>query len=182
MKQQMGASIAAAAIILALISILFVLASFLLDLLGLPRSLDLPVVVRVIGGLSMGIGFLVALWLFRYRKPATMLASTYFTFKKMFTGAQIKQMEGRSEFLVIEGPQKYVRHPLYLAAVLLFLGWGLLTGSAVGLTATLFILLWFLLIQIPFEEKEMRALFGEKYAEYVRDTPMLVPFAKRRRN
>jgi len=89
-------------------------------------------------------------------------------------------MAGRSETLVIEGPQKYVRHPLYLGALLMFLGWSLLTGSVLDLAATLFIFLWFLLIQIPFEEKEMRALFGERYIEYIRDTPMLAPFTKRK--
>jgi protein-S-isoprenylcysteine O-methyltransferase Ste14 len=180
MNKKLAASIAAAIIIVGLISVLFLLASFLLNVLGLPRFIGLPVPLRVAGGLSMGAGFAVALWLFKYRKPGAMLVSTYYTFRKMFTGIPIRQMAGRTESLIIEGPQKYVRHPLYLGAVLLFLGWGLLTGSGVDLIATLFILLWFLLVQIPFEEKEMRALFGERYAEYTRDTPVLVPFTRRK--
>jgi protein-S-isoprenylcysteine O-methyltransferase Ste14 len=36
-------------------------------------------------------------------------------------------------------------------------------------------------VQIPFEEKELRAIFGEKYAQYSKDVPMLIPFTKRNR-
>ncbi len=107
-----------------------------------------------------------------------MLASTYLTFRKLFTRAPIEEISGRVEPLIISGPQKYVRHPLYLGAILIFWGWGLLTGTASNLIAALIIMLWFRLVAIPFEEKEMRALFGGQYVRYMHETPMLIPFTK----
>ena len=41
--------------------------------------------------------------------------------------------------------------------------------------------LWFWLILIPFEEGELRALFGKQYEEYADAVPMIVPFTKRRK-
>ena len=44
--------------------------------------------------------------------------------------------------------------------------------TAVGL------LLWFELIVMPFEEKEMRALFGQDYVTYAKMVPGFIPSAK----
>ncbi len=177
---KMRASILALFIILALISIFFLIASLISKILNLPSSLNLPAALRVVGAVLMGVGIALILWLLKYRRPVTMLVSTYFTFRKLFTRTPIEEISGRAEPLIISGPQKYVRHPLYLGAIIVFLGWGLLTGTTSNLTATLFILLWFRLVQIPFEEKEMRALFKDQYVKYMHDTPMLIPFTKQK--
>ena len=105
-----------------------------------------------------------------------MIVSTYYTFVKMFTGGPISELKGRTEPLVVAGPQRYVRHPLYLGATLVFLGWALLTSSTSSLLGVAFILLWFRFVQIPFEEKELRAIFGDQYANYSKHVPMLFPF------
>ena len=170
---------AAVLIILALVSAIFRVAFFLSKILDFPAFLDLPIVLRVMGGISMGVGGVLVIWLLKFRQPAKMAESTYYTFRKMVTGAPAGELSGRVEPLIISGPQKYVRHPLYLGAILGFSGWSLLTGTTSDFIATLFIILWFLLVQIPFEEKEMRALFGEQYVRYMHDTPMLGPFTKR---
>lgn len=47
--------------------------------------------------------------------------------------------------------------------------------------ATLVILLWFALVIIPMEERELSALFGEEWKRYAEETPILVPFTKRRK-
>jgi protein-S-isoprenylcysteine O-methyltransferase Ste14 len=49
------------------------------------------------------------------------------------------------------------------------------------LLASLFVALWIRFVQAPFEEKEMRALFGESYTDYARAVPMLLPFTTRKR-
>jgi len=172
------ASVIASFIILALISIIFEIASLVARILNLPSSLDLPLLLRVLGGVLIGVGVALALWLFKYRKPVTMLVSTYFTFRKLFTRTPIEEISGRAEPLIIRGPQKYVRHPLYLGAIIIIFGYGFLSGSTSTFLATFIILLWFWLVQIPFEEKEMRALFGEQYVTYMHVTPMLIPFTK----
>ena len=178
MMGKIKASVIASFIILALISIIVEIASLVTKILNLPSSLDLPLLLRVLGGVLIGVGVALALWLFKYRKPVTMLVSTYFTFRKLFTRTPIEEISGRVEPLIIRGPQKYVRHPLYLGAIITFLGYGFLSGSTSTFFATFIILLWFWLIQIPFEEKEMCALFGDQYLRYMHVTPMLIPFTK----
>jgi protein-S-isoprenylcysteine O-methyltransferase Ste14 len=172
-------SILAAVIILALVSFLLELGSFVRYLPGVPASPDLPLSLRVAGAVAIGAGLLLGLWLFRYRRPGDMLVSTYFTFHKMFTRAPLREPAARTEPLVVRGPQRLLRHPLYLAALLVFFGKGLLTASFATLTGAVLILLWLRLVQIPFEEREMQSLFGDAWAGYRRATPMLLPFRLR---
>lgn len=178
---QAKAPIIASLIILVLILLFFTVGGLIVSLLNLPRSPNLPLVLRIVGALVIGTGGALILWLMKYRKPQDMIVSTYYTFAKMISGSSIQEMSGRSEPLVVQGPQKIVRHPLYLGALLAFLGWGLLTNSTSNLIATLVALIWYAVVQIPFEEKELRALFGEQYVKYMCDTPMLVPFTKQRK-
>lgn len=154
------------------------LGSLISYLLGFPQFLGLPPEVRIIGWTMLLIGAALSLWLFRYRHPVEMIVSTFYTFVKMFTRAPISKPEGRNEPLVIKGPQKYVRNPLYLGAMIMFLGWDIVTGATASLVGFLFIVTWFCLIQIPFEERELRALFGEEYVSYSNNVPMLIPFTK----
>ena len=95
--------------------------------LGLQRALGLAGVALFIAGLGL------AAWLLKYRNPLTMIVSTYFTFVKMLTHSPISKIEGRTEPLVVRGPQRYVRNPLYLSALLAFLGWAFLMDSTSSL-------------------------------------------------
>lgn len=160
---------------------LFSLAEVTSRLLALPSTLTLPPALRVLGATMLAAGIGLALWLFRYRSPMTMLVSTYFTFRKMLTRAPVSKLQGRTEPLVVRGPQKYVRNPLYLAAIAMFLGWALITGVTYSFLGVLFVIAWFRLVQIPFEEKELRAIFGEQATRYSAEVPMLVPFSRRRK-
>jgi len=148
---------------------------------GLPCSLGLPPAVGVLGWILMVVGLAMGAWVFSYRRPAAMIVSTYATFKKMVGRASVTESAGRAEPLVIAGPQKYTRSPLYFALLIVVLGWALVTASNYALVWSGALLLWFWLVLIPFEEKELRELFGEQYASYARGVPMLVPFTKRRR-
>ena len=150
-------------------------------LLGLPPTLSLPPAIGMVGWAMILAGMGLTVWLIKYRHPAEMIVSTYFTFAKLFTRAPVSKLEGRTESLVVKGPQKYVRNPLYLGAMTIFLGWDLVTGVTALLVGFLFILAWFRLVQIPFEERELGAIFGEQYARYAAEVPMLIPFTKRRR-
>lgn len=109
-----------------------------------------------------------------------MIRSTYATFTKMFARASVSDRLGRTEPLVLSGPQKYVRHPLYLSVILAVLGWGLATASSVVLLEALAFALWFALVQIPFEERELRVLYGDQYTRYAARTSMLIPLPRRR--
>ena len=160
---------------------LFYAAAFLTaTLLRIPSQLALPPAARWLGGGVLVASFAIALWVFLYRNPADMLRSTSATFSKLFGWAKIGRRSGRTEPLVIAGPQRYVRQPLYLSVILAVLGWGLAIDSSVTLIEVVPFVLWFVLLQIPFEERELDALFGEQFREYRDSTPMLFPFPRTR--
>lgn len=177
MKMLVKSILVAGPIILLIIEGLSLLGSLIIRLLGLPSNLNTPLVVKLTGGAMILSGVILVLWLFKFRKPSDMIISTYHTFVKMFTRTPLSLVGGRSERLVVRGPQKYVRHPLYLGAIATFFGWALVTGSTPALISAAFILAWFRFVQIPFEEKELRAIFGKQYASYIRQVPMLIPLS-----
>jgi protein-S-isoprenylcysteine O-methyltransferase Ste14 len=69
-------------------------------------------------------------WTFRFRGATNLLVSTYATLKKMVKRTPLGEKSVRSEPLVVEGPYKYVRHPLYFGVVVMVSGWGLLTDDS----------------------------------------------------
>jgi protein-S-isoprenylcysteine O-methyltransferase Ste14 len=166
-------------IIVIVVLILFGVSYLISTLFGFPFSLGLPVAVRVVGGFVMLAGLSVMGWVFSYRSPANVIVSTYVTFAKLFRRVPMAEKAGRTEPLVVGGPQKYVRSPLYFGVVVMVLGWAMLTAYTFVFVATVVILLWFGLVLIPFEERELQALFGEEWKRYSDQTPMLIPFTKR---
>jgi methanethiol S-methyltransferase len=73
---------------------------------------------------------------------------------------------------VTPGPYRHVRHPLYIGWLLAF--WATPTMTAAhflfAVTTTAYIL-----IAIRLEERDLGEVHGERYAEYRRSVPMLVP-------
>ena len=175
-----AAAIAFPTIVLLLV-LVFTVAFLISEVFGLPTSLGLPAAAQIVGDLLVVGGIAVAAWVFRYRSPASMIVSTYVTFTKLLARASLSEPHGRTEPLVVAGPQRYVRHPLYLGVIMMVFGWALVGGYTYVLLGALGVLLWFALVLIPFEERELKALFGEEYLRYVETVPMLIPFTKRKR-
>ncbi len=161
---------------------LFSVSYFISTILGFPSSLNLPVAVELVGGAIAVSGFAVIAWTFSNRSPATVILSTYITLTKALKRIPAGEKAGRTEPLIVSGPQKYTRNPLYFGVVVMVLGWSILTATTFVLVATVVILLWFTAVIIPLEERELRALFGDEWTRYSGDTPMLIPFTKRRRH
>jgi protein-S-isoprenylcysteine O-methyltransferase Ste14 len=174
------AAAVAAPIILLIVGGVFGISYFVSAFFG-AGSLGFPSVVRACGVALVVAGLAFAGWTFMYRSPATMIVSTYTTFTKMVGRIPVSERSARSEPLVVVGPQKYTRNPLYFGVVLLVFGWGLYSGASYVLVAALLLVLWFRLVLIPFEEKELLALFEGQYVKYSEEVPMLVPFTKRKR-
>ncbi len=77
--------------------------------------------------------------------------------------------------LVTSSPYRYVRHPMYSASFLLFLGMGLLAANwfigAAGLLAYFLIVL----SRVSQEEKMMANIFGDQYRRYASTTGRFLP-------
>jgi protein-S-isoprenylcysteine O-methyltransferase Ste14 len=68
--------------------------------------------------------------------------------------------------LVIRGPYRYVRHPLYLGWVLLVFGTPHMTGDRLAFAALTGL---YLVIAIPWEERDLTNTFGPAYDRYKRE-------------
>lgn len=76
--------------------------------------------------------------------------------------------------LVTGGIYSVIRHPSYLGALVMVLGWGLAFRSSVGVLLTVLILLP-LLARIRAEERLLRTQFGAEYDAYCARTSRLIP-------
>jgi len=72
------------------------------------------------------------------------------------------------------GAFRYVRHPLYLASILFYLGLSISTGSLISL-ALLAVMCIFYNYIAGYEEKLLEKKFGEGYIRYKKRTGKWVP-------
>lgn len=86
----------------------------------------------------------------------------------------------RAEPAVIqEGPFRFVRHPVYLGEILLYLGFLILNISLVAFVVML-IAIGFLHYISSHEEKLLIVRFGDDYQRYRKEVPMWIPFLPRK--
>ena len=166
-------------IVFGVVTVFFAFGYLVTLVLGMPFSLGLGLPIRLLGALVLFSGFLFLGWLFKYRKPVDIIVSTYVTFLKVRRGNILEKRLSRTEPLVIEGPYRYVRHPLYFGVVVIVVGWWLLLDYSFLLVSAILLLLWFNFAVARFEEEELRAMFGERYQEYAKEVPRIIPFIKR---
>lgn len=76
--------------------------------------------------------------------------------------------------VIDRGVFTYVRHPLYLGTLLIYLGFVLVSFSI--LSFLIFILIFFLYNYLAvFEEKDLERVFGKDYLEYKKRVPRWFP-------
>ncbi len=168
-------------VILLLMASFYALAYFVATVISVPPRLGLPLPARLLGLVTVLFSFALFRWFFSYRQPVDVLVSTYETFAKMAGRTHLQERTYRTEPLIVRGPYKYVRHPLYTNILLLVLGsWLLLDNSSLAVFALL-LFLWFSFVVAPFEEKELRAIFGHQYDRYARNVPKMIPSLRRRK-
>ncbi|MHA2296389.1 MAG: methyltransferase family protein [Candidatus Hodarchaeales archaeon] len=68
--------------------------------------------------------------------------------------------------LVVEGPFKYSRNPVYLSVIIIFSGISILIGSLTLLLAPLALFIIFRLFFISWEEKKLEETFGKDYLDF----------------
>jgi methanethiol S-methyltransferase len=80
----------------------------------------------------------------------------------------------RRELLRIDGPYRWVRHPVYLGWVLLFFGVPHMTADRLAFAALTSL---YLVVAIPLEERSLVQTFGDEYVRYgTRVRWRMVPF------
>jgi protein-S-isoprenylcysteine O-methyltransferase Ste14 len=81
----------------------------------------------------------------------------------------------RNHRLVVAGPYRWVRHPLYTAGISLFVSLALLQTSWLMLIAAAIAAAFVRLIVIPAEESSLLAKFEDQYRIYMEQTGQLLP-------
>lgn len=82
----------------------------------------------------------------------------------------------QEQVIVDRGAYRYVRHPGYLAGILMMFGFGLATTSLAAGVAMLIASLYIYLRRIAFEEAALEHAVGLSYTEYATKRKRLVPF------
>ena len=103
---------------------------------------------------------------------------TYKSFKnydiKEFVGITAESTDTLQNNLVVEGYHKYVRHPVYLATIILFIGYFIFSPTYTSLIYLITTIIY-LQIGISLEENKLEAKFGDSYRNYKKDVPKLIP-------
>jgi protein-S-isoprenylcysteine O-methyltransferase Ste14 len=73
-------------------------------------------------------------------------------------------------FICTDGPYKRIRHPGYLAFLLAWLGFGLVTENWVSFLMVSVLMLWTYLLRIAAEEQMMLDRFGVDYQQYMNES------------
>jgi protein-S-isoprenylcysteine O-methyltransferase Ste14 len=139
----------------------------------------ITLVVLILGVFRLGV--------IEYKPEYFTLRLVGLIFYLIFTWVQIWSFKSLGEFysqeiliyknheLVNKGPYKILRHPQYLAQMLVDLGGGLAVMSYLLLPIAL-IEIPFLIMRAQLEEKLLEKNFKERYAEYKKTTGFLFPF------
>jgi len=77
--------------------------------------------------------------------------------------------------LIIRGPYRLVRHPIYTGLLTMFVGTAMVTGNLAGVIGVLlaFVSLW---VKLKSEESIMLRQFPDEYAAYRRRVKRIIPF------
>lgn len=80
------------------------------------------------------------------------------------------EWERTPRYLLGRGPYTFTRNPMYLAELMLWLGWALFYGS---LAVMIGFLVWWMVfsVVVPREERDLAARFGEDYLHYKNAVP-----------
>lgn len=95
------------------------------------------------------------------------------SYRTLFSG------RGGTPRLLRDGVFAIVRHPMYLAEILFYLGI-LLLGTSIAATGVWLLIITFLHL-VAQREQQLVETFGDAYVRYMKDVPMWMPKARRSR-
>lgn len=79
--------------------------------------------------------------------------------------------EGTPRRVLRSGPYRFSRNPMYVLELAMWLGWTIFYGSIAVSIAFVGWWLFFVFFQVPTEERQLEARFGESYLQYMRTVP-----------
>ncbi len=82
----------------------------------------------------------------------------------------------KDQKVIEKGPYKYVRHPSYTGALIIFIGLGLALQSWAGVLTLILLFIIAYGYRIYVEEKVLISELGEPYIEYKKRTKRLIPY------
>jgi protein-S-isoprenylcysteine O-methyltransferase Ste14 len=115
--------------------------------------------------LVMGEGLAIAALLIGFRQ----------TDPREFLGLRQLSEIDKPSMLNTSGLYRYVRHPLYTAGLAFIWMMPVMTTNILGVNLGLTI---YVIIGAYFEERKLQAKFGQEYKDYIKVTPMFIPFLK----
>ncbi len=78
--------------------------------------------------------------------------------------------------LVKDGPFRWIRHPIYLGAILELVGAIIFLNASYTAIAFVVFFVPSLIARIRLEERAMITQFGDAYRDYIRTTPAVIPW------
>jgi protein-S-isoprenylcysteine O-methyltransferase Ste14 len=138
-------------ILFGLFLVIWILDSFILQRSTLLAN-TIPLAIRLI---ILGLALITAFYLFK-------------------SGHVVVSGEQRPTTVVSSGAFRYVRHPLYLGSILIYLGFTVSTASLFCLGLLVVIVVFYNYIA-AYEEKLLEVKFGEAYVAYQKNTGKWVP-------
>ena len=134
-----------------------------LAFLAAPRTVDfaqlpLPAYVRLLGIPVSALGVALFAWMFQH----------------LGLNVTSTSMPRTSAVLVTSGPYRWIRHPMYSAALILALGTSLLTANLIVMVSGVAMFL-LLMARSRIEESRLVEKFGDAYREYQRRTGRFFP-------
>lgn len=106
-----------------------------------------------------------------------LIALPFFVFSFYLARFGLKTIFGeqREELVVIKaGVFSIVRHPIYLASILVYLGFIIISLSIIAFCIWIIIILFYYSIS-RYEEKILMDKLGSQYEDYMRQVPMFIP-------
>jgi protein-S-isoprenylcysteine O-methyltransferase Ste14 len=88
------------------------------------------------------------------------------------------ELEMTPSYLLVRGPYRFTRNPMYVAAFAIWFGWTVFYGSALVLAALAVILIAMEFAVVPFEEHRLEQRWGDAYREYRRQVPRWIAQSK----
>jgi protein-S-isoprenylcysteine O-methyltransferase Ste14 len=115
------------------------------------RAPDRPGAVQIVGAALVALGIVLMVW-----------SLLMFVFRGRGTAAPFDPPRA----LVMEGPYRYVRNPMYLGAMASLLGAAVYCGSVSLVVYLVVFALWAHSFVVGYEEPRLRRTFGDDYAAY----------------